>query len=96
MPNALLCRSSFRGCLRRGPGFSASREGRLRAQIGMVSQAVCLFGCPISFSVGEVSEDVSYEALVSAFPRGGARGYITGPFAPRLGWCLRRFAGLGS
>eukprot|EP00959_Pyramimonas_sp_CCMP1952_P328124 6869649-Pyramimonas_sp.AAC.1 len=33
-------------------------------------------------------EDVSGEALVLALPRGGARRYITGPFAPNWGMSL--------
>ena len=68
----------------------------IRAQIGGMSQAVCLFACSTSSAFGAVSEDVSGEALVSALPRGGVRRYDTRPFAPRLWGRLRRFACLGA
>ena len=49
-------------------------HGPVRAQIWGMYQAVCLFRTVTSLVAGAVSEDVSGEALVSAFPRGGVRG----------------------
>ena len=64
-------------------------HGPLRAQILVMSQAVCVFGCPAFRSD---CEDVLSEALVSA-PHGGvANGWDTPPFAHRLWGCPRRFA----
>eukprot|EP00959_Pyramimonas_sp_CCMP1952_P264524 5530981-Pyramimonas_sp.AAC.1 len=48
-----------------------------------MSQAVCLFRCPASFPFGAVSEDVSGEALVSAFP-GVAPGVYHGPVRAQI------------
>ena len=73
-------------------GTPGCNHGPVRAQIVGMSQAVCLFACPTSSPFGAVFEDVSGEALVSGLPMGGARGCLTGPFAPRLWGCIRRFA----
>ena len=51
-----------------------------------------MFRTSTSLAFGADFEDVPGGALVFVLPRRGARGYFTGPFAPRLGGCLERFA----
>eukprot|EP00959_Pyramimonas_sp_CCMP1952_P263431 5508812-Pyramimonas_sp.AAC.1 len=51
-----------------------------------------MFGCPDWSSFRAECENVSSEMLASVFPKGSRQGAFTGPFAPRLRGCLKRFA----